>query len=174
MWTKGLHTYSCFSSWLFPRGKHFCFHSVEPSEKTQADRLDRPFQACPDTIMCVFTPGSARNHYSPGAPKPMDVITCPLTSMWCNSGDFTIHTPRHALTWWKESEIKPQLRCNSSAHLSIFLPPLTLRYQPCVVLRCRVSGCISGKSAVDKHGSLLFSDDTRYHQGEPLHLFSGV
>lgn len=40
---------------------------------------------------------------SPGAPKPMDVIRCPLTSMWCNSGDFTTHTPKHVLTWWKRN-----------------------------------------------------------------------
>ena len=38
--------------------------------------------------------------------------------------------------------------------LDVFLS-LTSPYQPCVFLRRRVNGCISGKSAVDKHQSLL-------------------
>lgn len=53
--TNGLHTYSCFFSWLFPGEKHFCFPSVELWEKkTQADRFARPFQACRDMKVSVF------------------------------------------------------------------------------------------------------------------------
>lgn len=43
-------------------------------------------------------------HYSPGAPKPMDVIRCPLTSMYSKSGDFTTHAPSHALTWQRKQK----------------------------------------------------------------------
>lgn len=62
-------------------------------------------------------------HYSPGAPKPMDVIRCPLTSMYSKSGDFTTHAPSHAFTWRRKQkhfkltaahihpQITPRLTC---------------------------------------------------------------
>lgn len=99
-WTKGLHTHTTvFSAGCSQEKKHFCFPSVELFEKKQADRFARPFQPCPDMRVSVFPLRS--HHYSPGAPKPMDVIRCPLTSMCSNSGDLTTHAPSHTLTWWK-------------------------------------------------------------------------
>lgn len=96
MWTKGLHKDRCFFSWQFPREK--------TGRKTSKLMVSQAFSdLSTDGSVNPYTVNS--HHYSPGAPKPMDVIRCPLTSMWCNSGDFTIHALSHTLTWEREMKV---------------------------------------------------------------------
>lgn len=103
VWTKGLHTNNCFFNWLFPWEKHFCFPSVELSGKKNTS-----WQIC-QIISGLSRHESVALHtvrrwyYSPGDPKPMDVIRCPLTSMWCNPGDLKTRVPSYALTCWKRT-----------------------------------------------------------------------
>lgn len=103
--------------------------------------------------LSVFT---MSHYYSPGAPKPMDVIRCPLTSMCSNSGDFTTHGPSHALTWWKRHlELTSADMLLQNISRCACLPLCKLLSVMVVFLRCRVTGYISGKSAADKRKCLL-------------------
>lgn len=145
MWTKGLHTLSTvFSAGCSHEKKHFCFPSAELCKKTQADRFARPFQACPDVMVPVFTLRS--RHYSPGAPKPMDVIRCPLTSMRSKSGDLTTHAPSLGLTWWKS-----HLELTADMQQPMFSSLWTIRHVLGAVI-----GFMSGKSAADKDRRLIY------------------
>lgn len=79
VWTKGLHTHGY---------SHTCFLScLSHKKKTFVFQVDKKNEWSRQIFQVVLDPLSS-GYDSPGAPKPMDVISCPLTSMCCKSGDF--------------------------------------------------------------------------------------